>query len=223
MKILLREQQMDDLIKMLPLIDNTKLVDLKKDAPNLSKFMDKFKSLKKNGINLINKNLPTSNNDDNPDAPDENSVNFAKNIPGGNQMFLPLGKKFPIGSRRFQKNVLNPYTKKMGDHLAVDINSPSGTPVYSPLDGIIIASDSTNSCGGRIKIKHEKLITAYCHLSKMVVNLNDKVKKGQLIGYSGGAKTDPHPGFSTGSHLHYAIYDLANNALNPLIIQPDLV
>jgi murein DD-endopeptidase MepM/ murein hydrolase activator NlpD len=55
--------------------------------------------------------------------------------------------------------------------------------------------------GNLIKIDHgHGLITAFAHLSKMVVKQGLRVKRGDVIGYVGDT------GRSTGSHLHYAVF-----------------
>ena len=58
-----------------------------------------------------------------------------------------------------------------------------------------------NGYGNFIKLNHQNgYKTGYAHMSKMVVKTNDKVKKGDLIGYVGSTGT------STGNHLHYEVY-----------------
>ena len=55
-------------------------------------------------------------------------------------------------------------------------------------------------------IKHGNYYSFYAHLSKINVNLNSTVKKGDIIGIEGGDPyTDPNPGYSTGHHLHFEI------------------
>jgi murein DD-endopeptidase MepM/ murein hydrolase activator NlpD len=110
------------------------------------------------------------------------------------------------------------------DHKGVDIDAPSGTPVYSPLDGTITKSlDTTpNGCGGHIRIDHGGGIeTKYCHLKQMVVKPGDKVKRGEHIGYTGGGDDDPGRGISTGPHLHYEVL-IDGEAIDPAIVQPEL-
>ena len=138
----------------------------------------------------------------------------------GRYMMHPLGAKADIASG------FGPRDVKVGskNHKGVDISAESGTPLYSPLDGVVTKSlDTTDDpCGGHIRINHGQLQTKYCHLSKMIVAKGSKVKRGQLIGYTGGGKNDPHPGRSTGPHLHYEILDANDVALNPVFIEPNL-
>lgn len=55
------------------------------------------------------------------------------------------------------------------------------------------------SYGVHVVLEHHKsgIRHGYCHLSRISVQPGAKVKKGQLIGYSGNT------GNSTGPHLHY--------------------
>jgi murein DD-endopeptidase MepM/ murein hydrolase activator NlpD len=67
------------------------------------------------------------------------------------------------------------------------------------------------------------LETKFCHLRRLNVREGDKVKKGQIIGYSGGGRNDPMHGNSSGPHLHYEILDKSSIAMNPTSVDPNLV
>lgn len=135
----------------------------------------------------------------------------------------PLKGKGRITSR-FGKRSIN-VSGASTEHKGIDIAVESGTPVFSPENGVVLfAKDTTpNGCGGFIKINHGDFITKYCHLSKWVVKQGQNVKKGQLIGYSGGGKNDPYKGTSNGAHLHYEIRTLDNIAQNPENFHNNLV
>jgi len=141
-------------------------------------------------------------------------------ISNGSEMYHPLGHKAPISSYFGKRN------SEVGpsNHKGVDIPTSSGSPVYAPLDGTVLnAMDTTpNGCGGFISLDHKTLETKFCHLSKWVVRKGDKVKRGQIIGYSGGGQNDPYHGSSTGPHLHYEILNTSGIAMNPTSIQPNL-
>lgn len=96
--------------------------------------------------------------------------------------------------------------KASRDHKGVDLYAKSGTPIYSPANGkVIAAKDSGSKCGGFIQIDHGKYETKYCHCRKWVVSKGQDVVKGQLIGYTGGGGRDPYKGNSMGAHLHYEV------------------
>lgn len=146
-------------------------------------------------------------------------------IPDGDVPLHPLGKKIKLNPKNLFGWRFHPVYKKNMFHYGIDMGTPSGSPIYSPLDGKVIASRDTtpNSCGGFIMIKHDKYMTKYCHVSRMIVREGQMVKKGDIVGYTGGGKTDPHPGTSTSPHLHYAITDFNNKHLDPVQVQPNLV
>jgi len=200
MKLKLTEQQVRGLIKNL----TEQEMDFEKEAPNLSK-LAKFIT----GAQSVNTQAPVS------DEPQ-----FATDIPDGDDMMHPLGHKTSVSSK-FGSRVS---TIGSSNHKGIDMPTPSNSPVYAPLDGIVSASRDTtpNACGGFIKLDHTTMTTKFCHLSRMVVQSGQKVKKGQIIGYSGGGLNDPHPGTSTGPHLHYEILNKSGIAMNPSSVQPNL-
>lgn len=61
-----------------------------------------------------------------------------------------------------------------------------------------------------------KVQSRYAHLSETCVKEGKHVKKGQLIGYSGGAKGHPNSGTSTGPHLHFEMRIIRDGAANTL-------
>jgi GH24 family phage-related lysozyme (muramidase) len=90
----------------------------------------------------------------------------------------------------------------------VDLSAKSGTPIKSPLDGEVIdAAIKNDACGGTIYIEHaDGYKTRYCHCKQINVSKGDIVKKGDVIGLTGGGKGEVGQGRSTGPHLHFEIY-----------------
>ena len=84
-------------------------------------------------------------------------------------------------------------------HLGVDLRGATGAPVLAANRGIVAAVD-TFYLGGRIVyIDHgEGVVTAYMHLSRILVSPGDTVARGQRIGLVGAT------GRVTGPHLHWA-------------------
>ena len=94
---------------------------------------------------------------------------------------------------------------------ALDFNMPEGTPIYAAREGVVYAYQEHHSDGGPlpryegksnfIMIKHnDGSYGCYWHLQKNGVAVKEgAVKKGQLIGYSGGT------GFVLRPHLHFAV------------------
>ena len=86
-------------------------------------------------------------------------------------------------------------------HAGTDFGVPCGTPVMAAADGTVISAGWGGGNGNRIVIDHGivsgvGLASTYNHLSSFVVK-SGKVKRGQLIAYSGTT------GYSTGCHLHF--------------------
>lgn len=95
----------------------------------------------------------------------------------------------------------DPMNGSVAFHTGLDIANTYGSPLYATADGIVtMACYKTNGYGNQILINHGNgYETFYGHNSKLVVEVGDYVKKGQLIGYIGST------GRSTGPHVHYEV------------------
>jgi murein DD-endopeptidase MepM/ murein hydrolase activator NlpD len=91
-------------------------------------------------------------------------------------------------------------------HNGVDL-AANAANVKSPLDGVVDVGEIKNdSCGGTIIITHpDGFKTGYCHMQKINVRPGQKVRKGDIIGVSGGGSNDPGRGRSDGRHLHFTL------------------
>lgn len=94
-----------------------------------------------------------------------------------------------------------------GPHNGIDFGAPTGTSVYAPMGGKVVALGSMTKNGkwygyGRwIAIDHGNgLVTLYGHLSKQGVKKGAAVDKGDEIGEVGNT------GYSTGPHLHFTVF-----------------
>jgi murein DD-endopeptidase MepM/ murein hydrolase activator NlpD len=120
-------------------------------------------------------------------------------------------------------------------HRGLDIATPEGTPIYAVTDGIVkISGKHKNFKDNVILIRHNRpgekscrpkgcYHSVYLHLSDWVVNAGDKVKKGQLIGYTGTSIAGMWP------HLHFEIRNAhpsdpysfwQRDAINPVNVLP---
>ncbi|SFA72964.1 Murein DD-endopeptidase MepM and murein hydrolase activator NlpD, contain LysM domain [Poseidonocella pacifica] len=110
----------------------------------------------------------------------------------------------PFGYRR------DPKTGGRRMHQGVDFAAPSGTPLYSTADGVVIHAGWSSGYGRLVKIKHDFGIeTRFAHLSKLRVKVGDRVSRGDRIGDMGAS------GRVTGVHLHYEV--LVNGTpVNPM-------
>ena len=105
----------------------------------------------------------------------------------------------------------DPFTKARKMHWGMDFTAPRGTPIYASGDGVVVRADSRSSGYGKhIRIDHGfGYISLYAHLYKYNVRRNQKVKRGDLIGFVGST------GRSEGPHLHYEIFK-DGNRINPI-------
>ncbi len=95
-------------------------------------------------------------------------------------------------------------------HEGTDFAGAHGTPIYATADGVVVHAGTQGGYGRLIKIKHEFGIeTRYAHLSKISVNVGDRVSRGDRIGDMGNS------GRSTGTHLHYEVR-ISGDAVNPM-------
>ena len=94
----------------------------------------------------------------------------------------------------------DPFTGKWTFHKGIDIATNSGNPVVATADGVVIQRKYDKIGGNTIKIKHMfGYTTVYCHLSKFLAKVGQKVKRGEAIGLVG------ETGKARGPHVHYEV------------------
>lgn len=92
------------------------------------------------------------------------------------------------------------------EHPGVDVRASQGTPVAAAASGYVAWVRSTRLYGNNIMIIHSGgFATLYAHLSQFRINEDTFVKRGEIIGLSGGMPGTPGAGFSTGPHLHFEV------------------
>lgn len=84
-------------------------------------------------------------------------------------------------------------------HNGIDIDLEIGDPIYAAFDGVVrIAKFNHGGYGNYVMIRHYNgLETLYGHLSERLVEPNQTVRAGDVIGLGGNT------GRSTGPHLHF--------------------
>ena len=83
-------------------------------------------------------------------------------------------------------------------HQGVDLPLKTGDPIYATFTGKVRISKYWGAYGNVVIIRHENGIeTFYAHLSKRLVEQDQWVNAGDVIGYGGST------GRSTGPHLHF--------------------
>jgi len=128
---------------------------------------------------------------------------------------------------------INPLTAEIEFHAGVDLAVSSKTPLYSTVNGVVIAVNFDNKAGGyidiaviekdRLSLKEQRILAGenqldvtelrgrkvdmviirFAHLSKSAVKPGDFIKRGELVGFSGDSG-NVRP-FGNGAHLHYRI------------------
>ncbi|ATC32468.1 M23 family peptidase [Caulobacter vibrioides] len=103
-----------------------------------------------------------------------------------------------VGARRSARfggqRVLNGEPKR--PHFGVDLATPVGTPVRAPASAVVaFAETGLHFEGGLLLLDHgQGLVTAYLHLSKILVSPDTYVKQGDVVAHTGkeGRATGPH-------------------------------
>ncbi len=99
-------------------------------------------------------------------------------------------------------------------HGGIDIAAPIGTPVIAAASGEVITAEwHSGGYGNLVKIRHlDDSVTLYAHNNRILVNLGQRVNKGEQIAEIGNT------GYSTGPHLHFEIHPKDSGAVNPLAL-----
>lgn len=101
---------------------------------------------------------------------------------------------------QFSKSRFHPILHTSRAHEGVDVSAPMGAPIVAPAAGRVIKAERESGYGLMVQIDHGNgLITTYAHILRIVVEVGQKVTRGQTIATVGNS------GLSTGPHLHYEV------------------
>ena len=122
-----------------------------------------------------------------------------------NSLKAVLGKLFiyPAGGRLTSPYGYRsePFTGVRQFHYGIDIGNNIGTPIAATMSGKVVDVGFNSRFGKYIILSHpDSFQTLYGHLSRVLVQENNAVKQGGMIGEMGST------GYSTGSHLHFTIW-----------------
>ena len=125
----------------------------------------------------------------------------------------------PGASYKVTQGYNGTYSHTGAEQYAIDWKMSPGTPVHAARDGVVVKIKDDSDKGGPdrkyenaanyILVRHaDGSIANYAHLQKggAKVVLGQKVKAGDWIGLSGNS------GFSTGPHLHFAVFKTRNGS-----------
>lgn len=118
-------------------------------------------------------------------------------------------------------------SSKRKGHDGIDLDAEVGQPVYAAMSGRVVElSDDTERGLGIGILSYRRFAfdptegskalayrakTRYWHLSKLTVELDDRVRQGDLIGYAGST------GLSSGPHLHFEVKPQRRTILNSFV------
>ncbi|WMJ22688.1 M23 family metallopeptidase [Paludicola sp. MB14-C6] len=144
---------------------------------------------------------------------------------------VPLLGNYPMPVKG---NITSPYGYRVDPvfgltsefHRGIDIGAKWHDKVISIADGEVYKVNyNKSSWGNYVIIKHDTrdgmFYSLSAHLSSIIVQPGEVIKKGQVIGFEGGdQRYDPNPGNTTGHHLHFEIWknSNSNSTMNPLKI-----
>lgn len=106
----------------------------------------------------------------------------------------------------------DPFTNDKDFHPGLDISADYGQPVVATGDATVITAGSNGAYGNMVALDHGfGIVTKYGHLSRIAVMSEQRVKRGDIIGYVGST------GRSTGAHLHYEVW-MNGKLTNPMTL-----
>jgi murein DD-endopeptidase MepM/ murein hydrolase activator NlpD len=105
----------------------------------------------------------------------------------------------------------DPFAGRRAMHAGIDLSGPVGSPIFATADATVLrAGWNSGGYGNLVELDHGRGIsTRYGHLSQILVQAGQRVKRGELIARMGST------GRSTGSHLHYEVR-IDGRAVNPI-------
>lgn len=112
------------------------------------------------------------------------------------------GTRYPITSGFGPRNI---GCNRSKFHPAVDLGTPTGTPVKAADGGVVTFAGNVSGYGYTVVVDHGNGVkTRYSHLDSYGVQQGTSVSQGQVIAKSGNS--DGNTGVSTGEHLDFGIY-----------------
>jgi len=128
------------------------------------------------------------------------------------KMFLKAPLKFFSITSRYSLKRFHPILRRSRAHLGTDYAAPTGTPIMSVGNGLVIDAGYSGGNGNYVKIKHNRTYTTqYLHMSRFAKGIRKGVPviQGQVIGYVGST------GLATGPHVCFRFWK-NNTQVNPL-------
>lgn len=123
----------------------------------------------------------------------------------GNTMrraFLKAPVEYSRISSGFSLRRYHPIRKRVQPHYGTDYAAPTGTPIRTTADGVVINKGYTRGNGNYVRVKHARgYATTYLHMSRFKAGLRigQRIKQGDVIGHVGST------GLANGPHVCYRL------------------
>jgi murein DD-endopeptidase MepM/ murein hydrolase activator NlpD len=117
-------------------------------------------------------------------------------------------------ARPVSAGINSPYGPRWGGwHPGVDFAAHYGAPIHVVADGTVIGAGYLSGEGGYgqiVLVRHKGgFVTAYAHMSKVLVHAGQRVHRGDTLGKVGAT------GHVTGPHLHFEVR-IGGKKVNPV-------
>jgi murein DD-endopeptidase MepM/ murein hydrolase activator NlpD len=117
-------------------------------------------------------------------------------------LMWPIESEYEISANFMDES----YEKMFGmEHHAIDVPIEHGSDVVAADDGVVLEVNDGGYGYSTVSISHDDhLVTVYGHVSEILVEEGEEVKRGEVIALSGGRPGSKGAGvFTTGPHLHF--------------------
>jgi murein DD-endopeptidase MepM/ murein hydrolase activator NlpD len=119
----------------------------------------------------------------------------------GGEYMWPLPSQFNTITSDYGWRI-HPVLRERRRHTGIDIGAPTGTPIYAANTGTVAKAEYHTAWGNMVLLDHGGgHATLYAHMTRFAVRKDQRVTKGDVIGYVGST------GWSTGPHLHFEIIE----------------
>ena len=136
---------------------------------------------------------------------ENDSINdyFNENAESLRKAFLKAPLKFSRMTSGYTTKRYHPVLKRNKAHLGTDYAAPTGTPILTVGDGVVLEARYQGGNGNYVKVKHNTVYTTqYLHMSRFAKGMKPgvHVSQGDVIGYVGST------GLSTGPHVCFRFW-----------------
>jgi murein DD-endopeptidase MepM/ murein hydrolase activator NlpD len=133
----------------------------------------------------------------------ENVQDIKEYLKEQKDIYMATPRGWPIEGRMTSSygNRENPVHGGHDFHSGIDISVESGTPIRATADGVVSFAGWSGGSGNLVGLEHGfGFSTFYAHNRHVAVKVGQRVKRGDVIAYSGST------GSTTGPHCHYEIW-----------------